>query len=172
MCFDAVVDSTQVRDGETTICVFEGGWAWGQRGKLSPNAVFFLLGKRDDNKILNVQNFFLLSRHLLSLRRLLSRSDLSWFNRSVTCTSLSIVLPTVGEPSPSFFSPALCACMRRGPLSQEYRVLSRSAGCRAANVGCYFAHLPVVKDSCVFVLYCPKDPAVITILRRSILLSP
>ena len=54
-------------DNKNKTCAFEGGGPRGQRGKLSKKTVF--RGKRHDNKILKV--IILLSRNLLSLRRLL-----------------------------------------------------------------------------------------------------
>ena len=51
------ISQRQRDDNKNNICAFEGGGHWRQRGKLSKNAVFFLLfrGKRHDNKILKVQ---------------------------------------------------------------------------------------------------------------------
>ena len=47
----------KIRDVETAMKIkyafFERGGRWGQRGELSPNAVF--LGKRHDNKISNLK---------------------------------------------------------------------------------------------------------------------
>ena len=53
-------------DNKNKICAFQGGWAGGQRGKLSKNAICH--GKRHDNKILKVK--ILLSRNFVVMAHL------------------------------------------------------------------------------------------------------